>query len=186
MLCSVSWVQCHMASRAAVGPGAQPSHPTLQMGLSACLPPTPQPHAEDTSPGGTQASHLEASTSQEPKSHSKITKPQTLRTRGPATTGDSTARLGESRGAGVSGWGRDPPPRTVHLAIGLSLKCSPPVAHPLFLVQILGVRRGGPRPPPLSIPSSLFRASSLPSSSACSPWDIFCPLMRWGSHFSKR
>ena len=78
------------------------------------------------------------------------------------------------------------PPRTVHLAIGLSLKCSPPIAHPLFLVQILGVRRGGPRPPPLSIPSSLFRASSLPSSSACSPWDIFCPVVRWGSHFSKR
>lgn len=98
-----------MASRAAVGPGAQPSHPTLQMGLSACLPPTPQPHARDTSPGGTLASRLEASTSQEPKSHSKITKPQTPRTRGPVTTGDSTAGPGESRGDGVSGWGGDPP-----------------------------------------------------------------------------
>lgn len=174
MLCSVSRVQCHMASRAAVGPGAQPSHPTLQMGLSACLPPTPQPHAGDTSPGRTQASSLEASTSQEPKSHSKITKPQTL-------------QQGWEKAEGLGCQDREgTPPGPFTLQIGLSLKCSPPMTPPLLLAQKLGVRRGGPHPPPLSISSSMFRASSFPSSSDCSPWDIFCPLMRWGSHFSKR
>lgn len=108
--------------------------------------------------------------------------------RGPGHNRGFHSRAGRKlRGWGV--WmGRGPPPHpgTVHLAIGLSLKCSPPMAPPLLLVQKLGLRRGGPRPPSLSIPSSMFIASSLPSSSACSPWDIFCPLMRWGSHFSKR
>lgn len=104
MLCSVSRVQCHMASRAAVGPGAQPSHPTLQMGLSACLPAshTTAPRRRhkprwypSISPGGFNLTGAQI-TLQDNK------------------TPNTTAGLGESRGAGVPGWGG--PPRTVHLA----------------------------------------------------------------------
>lgn len=199
MLCSVSWVQCHMASRAALDPGAQPSHPTLQMGLPACLPPTPLPCQRH-----------------KPRCYPTI-RPSGFKFTGapkPQISGTSTWGWdrGKFRELPRQGWEKAEGPG--HLEVGSGyfqrmdapqdcfsctqgeLKVFPSLAPGSLLVQKLDGRRGGPHPPhthrgsqtmttclspshlPFSMPARSFFFLGL--------WDIFHPLMRQGLSRERR